>query len=284
MELYTRTYPGLALQVAQYFGISLPTEPHSTLNEELAINASATLGTNELPRCSYFAIGNGGHSSTAGVNDFPLLENKIHRSRDTGLFNQIPFVLRAVGNDIDDTQRKNYALRRIETHGTQSYIAYYLKRFDKSGLQIKIQDRVIDASQNTTITDFEAVSDDLKPTPVDLSNAGVNSVTGKYISATVSLTISFSEFDATELLAAMDVIYGSEYYGIISEIATVAGVDRSVSSPDGLGGTITFNDCVNAQIMNHIPALQPVFSQRSGFDIIAEVGGIEPLLNVELVP
>lgn len=283
MELYTRTYPGLALQLAHYFGINLPQQPHSTLNEKLNINGSASLGTNELPRVAYYAIGNGGHESKSGVNNFPLLDNKIHKSRNTGLYNQLPFVLRPVGNDLDDGQRADYALRKIETHGGNDYIAYYLKRLNRDGLQIKIQDRVIDAQQNTTISDFIPNTDDLSPVPADLSNSGVNSVKGKYISVTVNLTIPFMAFDAEELLNAVTVIYGSEYYGIISEVATVSGVDRTVSSSDGAGGTISFNECINAQVMNHIPAIQPVFSQRNGFDISAEVGGIEPLLNLELV-
>lgn len=283
MELYTRSYTGLSLQLAHYFGIPLPILPHSTLNEKFNISASASLGTNELPRVAYFAIGNGGHASKSGLNSFPLLENKIHKSRDTGMFNQLPFVLRPVGNDLDDNQRTEYALRRVEEHNGQTYIAYYLKRLDRSALQIKTHNRAIDANQQTVISNFEPVSDDLSPVPEDLVNSGVNSVKGKYIGSTVNLTIPFTAFDSDELLNAVMIIYGSEYYAIISETALVSGVDRTVSSNDGQAGTISFNECVCAQIVNHIPVLQPVFSQRQGFDITAEVGGIEPLLNLELI-
>jgi len=271
------------MQIAQYFGIPLPILAHSTLNEKLGISANATLGNNELPRVAYFAIGNGGHGTSTGVNSFPLLNNKIHKTTDTGLFNQIPFVLRPVGSDLDATQRAQYGLRRIETHGGDDYIAYYLKRIDRSGLQIKVQNRDIDVNQVTVLSDFIPTSDDLSPTPVDLDNAGVNSVTGKYISASVSLTISFNTFDAEEILNVVTVLYGNENYGILSEGALVSGVDRTLSSSDGAGGTISFNEVVCAQIANQIPLLQPVFSQRNGFDIIAEVGGVEPLLNLSLV-
>lgn len=284
MELYTRTYPGLAMQIAHYFGISLPVLPHSTLNEKFNILPSASLGTNELPRVAYFGIGNGGHSVETGANSFPLLGNKIHRSRDTGMFNQIPFVLRPVGNDLQEADRAKYALRRIENHGGDDYVAYYLKRVDRSALQIKVQNRDVDSNQQTVITDFIPTTDDLSPSPVDLNNAGVNSVTGKYISASVNLTISFNAFDAEEVLNVVTIMYGSENYGIISEATLVSGVDRAVSSSDGQGGTISFNEVVCAQIANQIPVLQPVFSQRNGFDITSEVGGVEPLLNLELTP
>lgn len=282
MELYTRTYPGLAMQIAHYFGIALPILDHSTLNEKLGISAAANLGANELPRVSYFAIGNGGHGVKTGVNSFPLFANKIHKTRDTALFNQLPFVLRPVGNDIADVEKAKYALRRVETHAGLDYIAYYLKRLDKTGLQIVVQNRDVDVQQNTSVSAFVPTSDDLTPVPVDLDNGGVNTVTGKYISCSVNLTIGFNALDAQEFLDAVTILHGDESYAIISEAALVSGVDRSVQSSDGLGGTITFNEVVCAQVANHIPVLQPVFSQRNGFDIIAEVGGIEPLLNLEL--
>jgi hypothetical protein len=282
MELYTRTYPGIAKQLAGYFGIPLPVLPHSTLNELFDINASATLGANEMPRVAYIAIGNGGHKSKPGVNNFPLLDNYIHRSRDTGLYNQLPFVMRALDNDLTDIERERYGLHKIiKDDDGNDWHAYYLMRFDRSGLQIKIQDRVVDDQQQTVITDFEAHSDDLKPTPMDLDNTGINSVKGKYISATVSVKIEFTAFDAEELLNVCRILYKSEYYAIVSELAFVSGVDRTASTPDGQGGTITMEEVICAQIANHIPALQPVFSQRNGFDIVSEVGGIEPLLNIE---
>ena len=286
MELYTRAYPGIVMQLAQYFGIGMPVVPHSTLNELHEINADATLGTNELPRVGYLAIGNGGHMNKSGVQGFPLMANYIHRSRDTGLFNQLPFVLRPLDNDLTDTERENYGMHGIVEWPVGSgdkYHAYWLLRMDKAGLQIKVQDRVVDNQQNTVITDFVPTTDDLKPPPVDLDNTGINSVKGKYISATVSVRVEFTEFDAEEFLNVCRVMYNSEYYAIISELALVSGVDRTTSTPDGLGGTITMNEVVCAQIANHIPALQPVFSQRKGFDMVSEVGGIEPLLNVELI-
>lgn len=283
MELYTRAYPGLTMQIAHYFGIPLTVLDHSTLNEKLGILSGTTLGNNELPRVAYFAIGNGGHGTKTGVNSFPLLDNKIHKTTDTGLFNQLPFVLRPIAGDLEEPERALYGLRRIEQHNGNDYVAYYLKRIDRTGLQIKVQNRVVDVNQNTALSDFIPSSDDLSPTPVNLDNTGVNSVTGKYVSASVNLTIGFNAFDAEEFLNVITVIYGNVSYGIISEGALVSGVDRIVSSNDGAGGTISFNEVVCAQIANQIPLLQPVYSQRNGFDIIAEVGGIEPLLNLELV-
>lgn len=281
MELYTRAYPGMVMQLAQYFRIPMPIVPHSTLNELFEVNAGATLGTNELTSVGYLAIGNGGHMNKSGVNNFPLMANYIHKSRDTGLFNQLPFVLRALDNDLTDAQRENYGMRKIIEIDGEKYIAYYLLRMNKTGLQIKVQDRVVDDQQNTVITDFIPTTDDLKPVPVDLDNTGINSVKGKYISATVSVKIEFTEFDAEEFINVCSIMYKNEYYAIISELAFISGVDRITSTSDGLGGTITMNEVIAAQVANHVPALQPVFSQRRGFDMVSEVGGIEPLLNVE---
>lgn len=282
MELYTRSYTGLAIQLAHYFGIPLPILDHSTLNEAQDVQAGATLGTNELPRVNYFAIGNGGHKHESGVNNFPLLSNKIHRSRDTGLFNQIPFVLRPVDNDLTAIERKDYAMRKLISHAGNNYFGYFLKRLDKSGLSIKVQDRVIDNNQNVAITDFIPSSNDLKPVPIDLANAGVNTVQGKYISATVNLVINVTAFDAEEIINACEILFGNSYYAMISELSLIAGVDRQVSVTDGLGGVFNFDEAICTQVAEHIPVLQPVFSQRDGFTMAAEVGGIEPLLNIDL--
>lgn len=284
MELYTRAYPGFVLQLAQYFGIPVPVLQHSTLNELHDINASATLGTNELPRVAYLAVGNGGHVNKTGINNFPLMSNLIHRSRDTGMFNQLPLVLRPLDNDLTDIEREDYALRAIiEIPNDGPHIGYWLKRFDRSGLQIKVQDRVVDDQQNTLITPFLPTSDDLKPPPVELDNSGINSVKGKYVSATVSVNIPFTAFDAEEMLNVCRILYKSEDYALLSEMALCSGVDRITSTSDGLGGTITMNEAICVQIANHIPILQPVFSQRNGFDLASEIGSIEPLLNIENV-
>lgn len=282
MELYTRSIHSLALQVSHYFGIPLTIPQHSTLNEKFGIQASATLGTTELPRVRYLALGIGGHDSTPGLNGLTLMKFKIHQSRDAGMFMQIPLVLRPVGNDLTDAEKANYALRKIENYNGNDYFAYYLKRLKTEDMVVKLQNRDVDVNQNTTLSPFIPTSDDLSPTPIDLSNTGTNTVTGKYLSATVNLSINLQAFDAEELLNSINIIYGNENYAIISEFALVSGVDRSVSSSDGAGGTITFNEAVCTQIANHVPALQPVFSQRNGFELTIEVGGIEPLLNLEL--
>lgn len=282
MELYTRALPGLTMQLAQYFGIPQPIAQHTTLNEKFGIQANGTLGTNELTRVRYLGVGIGGHDSTPGINGMTLMKFKIHQSRDFGMFSQIPMVLRPVANDLTDVEREQYALRRTETHGGDDYFAYYLKRLDVSGLQIKEQHRDVDVNQNTTLSPFIPTSDDLSPTPQDLANGGVNTVTGKYLSSSVQLVIRMTESDATELLNVVTIMFGDENYALISEFALISGVDRQVPSSDGLGGTITFNEVVCAQIANHIPALQPVFSQRNGFELTTEVGGVEPLLNLAL--
>lgn len=282
MELYTRSIHSLSMQVAHYFGIPLTIPQHSTLNEKFGIQASATLGTSELPRVRYLGIGIGGHESTPGLQGLTLMKFKIHQARDAGMFNQIPLVLRPLGNDLTDVERADYALRRIENINGNDYFAYYLKRLKTEDMVIKLQNRDVDVNQNTTLSPFLPNSDDLSPTPIDLANGGANTVTGKYLSATVNMSINMKAFDAEEILNVVNILFGNENYAIVSEFALVSGVDRSVSSADGAGGTITFNECACAQIANHIPALQPVFSQRNGFELTVEVGGIEPLLNLEL--
>ena len=76
------------------------------------------------------------------------------------------------------------------------------------------------------------------------------------------------------------VMYNSEDYAFISEIGLVSGINRTVTVPNGSGSSFHFNEVIAAQTCHHISALQPVKSQRGGFDIDLEVGAIEPLFKL----
>lgn len=279
MEVYRRTIYGATLQAAQFFGIPALIQNFSTLNEKLSIQSSANLGANEMPTVGYLVIGNGGHMSVPGQDDIPLISNKIHKADDASPFKLFPFVLRPVNNDISATQRQRFALRKIIDIRGDDYVAYYGRRFDKQMLTIVPERRFVDKG-NTTITLFEPTSDQLNPVPQDLSPTAVNTVKGEYLSASVKLKIVLDSFDAEEILNSAMILHNSEDYAFISEIGLVSGVNRTVSVPNGTGSTFTFNEVIAAQVTHHISALQPVKSQRGGFDIDLEVGAIEPLFKL----
>lgn len=279
MEVYRRTIYGATLQAAQFFGIPALIQKFSTLNEKLNIQPTAALGANEMPSVGYMTIGIGGHMSVPGQDDIPLISNKIHKSDDAAPFKLFPFVLRPINNDITTAQQARFALRTTVTVGGEQYFAYYARRFSKQSLTVVPERRHV-KNGNTTITLFEPTSDNLNPVPQDLSPTAVNTVKGEYLAASVKLKITLDAFDAEEILKAAIILHNSEDYAFISEIGLVSGVNRSVTVPNGSGNSFSFNEVIAAQTTHHISALQPVKSQRGGFDIDLEVGAIEPLFKL----
>lgn len=279
MDAYRRTIYAATLQTAQFLGIPVLIQPNSTLNEKLNIAPNITLSSNEIPTVNFITIGIGGHHSVPGADDVPLISNKVHRADDAAPFKLFPFVLRPTNNDLSDTQREKYALRSLIDVGGNQYFAYYGKRFSKQGLVIT-PERIKVENNNKEITPFIPTMDNLNPTPTDLDTTSVNTVKGEYLSVSVKLKITIDAFEAEEILNAATILYNSEDYAFISEIGLVSSVTRRISVPDGNGSHFNFNEGIAAQITNHISALQPVKSQRGGFDIDLEIGAIEPLFRI----
>lgn len=279
MEIFRRSYYGGAVQVAHLLGIPLDVLANSTLNEKFGIQAGATLAPNEQPRMRYFTMGIGAHGATTGVDGLPLVQTLQHSSEHAGLYRHLPFVMRPVGNDLTASERERYALRRIESHGGTDYIVYYARRIDVSGAAIRAQRRKVVGS-TTTITDFVPSAANLNPTPPDLSNGGSNTTNGEFLVASCKIEIVLDSFDVTEILNASMILYNSEDYAFISEIGMVTGVDRSVPTNDGAGGSFSFNEVVVAQICTFVNAMQPLKSQRDGLTLTYDVGINEPLFSL----
>lgn len=277
MEVFRRTLYGGIAQVAHLMQIPMPVLVSSTLNEKLGIQATATLGVNELPAMRYMTIGIGAHDSVTGVDGLPLIQSTQHSSGDAAPYRMLPFVMREVGNDITPAERERYALRRIETIATVDYIVYYARRIDVAGLTIRAQKRTVVGSVTTTV-DFVPNASNLSPVPPVLGN-GVVTTAGEFLAAVCKLEIVFDSFDVTEILNAAVVLYGKEDYAFISEIGMVTGVNRTVSASDGAGGSFSFNEVVCAQIFTHVNAMQPLKSQRDGLTLNYDVGAAEPIFT-----
>lgn len=276
MEQFRRTVYGAALQTAQMLGIPLTIPANSTLNEKLSIQANATLGMNERPIVKYMTIGISGHRARVGADNIPLIESIQHEPTDAASYKMLPFVVRLPENDIPSQYVSRYALRRLETINSVQYVVYYMRRLDYTNVNLQLQKKTINNNITTTVP-FVPSTDNLNPTPPVLSNTGVNTITAQYVNVTAPVTIVIDTFDATEILNAAQIIYGSEDYAFISEIGLCSGVDRTVTVTDPGNVSKTYNEVVAAQVCTHINALQPLTSQRDGFTAVLDIGAVEPM-------
>lgn len=274
MPITTRTAMGSKLQTHQYYGIPFSPLEYTTLNESFQIAQTETPTSDEMPVVRYFVIGDKGHKVTVGAGGRSKVSNYKHRRTDFACFNNIPFLVREVSNDISGGQQQNYCLRKIITgpiDGKQ-YVAYYGKRFNPSEWSVELQ--ITDSNDNTI--PFVSNNANLKP---DVPTA-VES-TDSVISARMTLPIRFNETDVIELRNVARVLYGDEEEAIVSEISLVAGIDRD-SSGDGVGGsTIVYNEVIGAITTLHVTCYYQMDQHNDGFSLTVN-GGVAEALDMNV--
>lgn len=269
----TRTIYGCELQSALYGKIPYVVRQHTTFNEKFGILAETS--PLDTPGLNYLLLGNGGHSYVMGNNFIPLVREKPHAVDHVGLYSHLPFALRALDNDLTPLERNRYALRKIINVGGTPYIAYYARRMDKSTAITRTQIKTI-VGQTSTYATFTPSAGNLSPTPPDLSEVGVNPLAGQYAETTTSIPLIFTAQEIEEILNAARLLFGSEEYGVISEVCMASGEDKQIILAD----QSPFVEAVAVQPCTFINTYHPLIYTRTGLDTRLELGASEPLLTI----
>ena len=267
------------LETCAHLGLPFTIKEHTTLNEKLEIQGSATLNTGEMPRLAILCIGNKGHRAVTGTDNFPLTVPVDHQADHAALYGQIPFVLRDTNNDLTPDQRAKYALRKTVNINGRNYYAYYGKRIDMADVVPKLQKTVVEDGQSTT-TDYIPTTANLNPEWPDIPNTGAVSTSGSYLSASAVVSVNFGEFDVTELYNVAKIMYNDQNYAVISEFAFCTAVDRTVSVPTPSGNT-NFKEAIACQVATFVGGHYELVYYSKGFDFKVELGANEPLLGAE---
>jgi hypothetical protein len=279
MEQVVRTVWGSNLQASEQLGLPYTVRPFTTLNEKLGIQSGVSLAPGVYPKVQYYCYGNGGHQMTMGADNIPLSTIAQHRATDAALFKQLPFVLRPIASDLTLSERVNYALRIEEQHGGATYVAYYLKRIDLSSTFVQMDYRTI---VNGVVTSTPYVPDaaNLSPTPIVISNGGVNTVSGDYITCAAQLPLAFSPAEVADLINVSTVLHGVDDYAIISEIGLCSGGDKTITVTPSTGGSFNFNEAVGVQIASFVSCLHIAKYATSGITKQLDFGVNDPLFNI----
>lgn len=279
MEYTTRTVYGSYLDTCKKIGAPFKMHPHTTLNEKFNILAGVNPDANTYPNVQYYGIGIGGHVGKIGANGVFVLAQQLFYATAAALYQQLPFVLRAVGNDLSEDQRKKYALRRVESRNGVQYIAYYLKRLDLATVVPEMSITTVQDGQSVT-TPFVPDSSALNPTPPNLSSTGTNTTDGSYVNAKATIGIILADIDVAEFLNVIDIIYQDRQYAMISEIALCSGVDRFVKVSDPAQGEFNMNEAICVQVndfVNTVASLQ--FTNDVSWNL--DIGATEPLTKLD---
>jgi hypothetical protein len=279
VEYTTRTIYGAYLDSCKKIGAPFVMKENTTLNEKFTIQNGVTPDANTYPNVRYYAIGNGGHVGKVGADGVFKLSQQLFYATAAALYNQLPFVLRPIGNDLAPGDRAKYALRRIEERNGVRYVAYYLRRLDMTNVVPQMSMTTVQDGQPVT-TPFVPDSSCLNPTPPVMSNTGVNTTDGTYVNSKATIGIILSDIDVTEFLNVIDIIYQDRDYAMISEIALCSGVDMYVEVTDA-SATGKFNvlEAICVQVndfVNTVASLQ--FTNDVSWNL--DIGATEPLTKI----
>lgn len=265
------------LQTCHHLNLPFEILPKSTINEKLNIQANVALSPTERPGLGYLIIGNGGHRAVTGADGFPLTDPIKHLADHAALYNQIPFVLRELDDDLTPDLRALYCLRtQVQIQG-RNLVAYYGKRISLADVKVNIKRTVVEDGISTT-TDYETSSTNLNPTPPVMSNTGVITTSGEYLSTSAVISVPFTERDVNELINVAKLMYNDERYAVISEFGFCTGVDRTVQIST-VSGQTNFKEVVACQVSTFVTAHYEMMFNTKGFDFRMETGAVEPLLG-----
>lgn len=257
-------------------GITYVPLANSTLNQALDIFAGETPTAGDTYRSQYIGIGNGGHGYASGSDGIPVWKPIPHEPTHSGFYNQLPFVIRPLSDDLTATERARFRGRRVSTINGEVMASYYLRKLDLSGVTATVELReTVDGVINTQ--PYTPSVNDLKPTRPTITNTTALRATGKYLAATSKLPFSMTEWDVSEFQNVINVLYAGELgYAVISEMGLVAGVERTLVGQFA-AGQVSYDEVIGAQVLHFLSTAYHLMSGNPVMSTLLDLGTVEPL-------
>jgi hypothetical protein len=281
----TLWYDNLTSAIAYKLPLEIPT--HTTLNEKLVINPATPLPANTYPSVGYFAIGDKGHLMTPITNpatgDFEDVNITTiqHLPTHAALYNQKPFVIRKVDNDLVASDRQKYALRKKIAINSVDYYAYYLKRLDLgSAERLTLQYTQLNGVETSAPYTPDASS--LNPQQIIPNSQHANNLLGTYIRNSISYSVAFNASDMQEYINACQLLGQTMDSVKISELAICSGLDYVVTTESN-GSNIQFTEAIGVQIAHYAPVFNLAVFASTGFETSLLVGMNRALFIPETV-
>lgn len=230
-------------------------------------------------------IGNGGHRLRAESGALiPTFEPRPHAGTDSGLFNQMPFVVKPITAGLSAADRKRFCLRRTIMINGVLHEAWFGRVIPDTEIPNVITVKRVITENSDVSEEWTPTAADNAPSMKDDDPAGTTQQT--YVSASVIDQLEFTSQDVTWLREAAMLLYGSEVYAYISEIAVCAGVKREVTARYNEQGTATSAytgpfDYVGVQVMSHNYAAWDMSAHPTGFNMGINTAVSEPLMGRE---
>lgn len=276
MDKSTRTAIGTLLQTAHKHNLPYTYLENSVMNKLLNVFPDLMPPADFLPYAQYIAIGTGALGVQFGANNRKSLYPLPHDPQHTGLYEQIPFVMRPITSDLNGQQRLRFRMRQIKTVNNVAYACYYLRVMDLSTTQAKLELRSLQEG-NIVSEPWTPRVEHQKPSPPAINPGQVLATGDDYIASTAQSRFQLTASDMDELINVSNILYGADNGITISELAICSGMDESVSG-DFNGVPVSYTDAIGVQITDFVMTMLPVLYQRGGASINMDTGSVEPLL------
>lgn len=276
MDKSTRTAIGTLLQTCHKHKLAYTYLDNSVMNKLLNVFPDVNPPAGELPYVQYVAIGIGALGVAFGANNRKTLYPLPHDPQHTGLYDQIPFVMRPITNDLNGTERQRFRLRQLKTVNNVAYACYYLRMMDLSTTQAKLELRHI-SEGNIESEPWTPRVEHQKPTPPTVNPGQVLTTGDDYIASTAQSRFQLTAWDIDELINVSNILFSEDGAITISEMAICSGLDETLSG-DFNGVPLSYTDAIGVQITDFVQTMIPVFYNRAGAGINMDTGSVEPLL------
>lgn len=268
-----RTLYGVDLALHALLNIPYKVLPNTSLNEKFGILTNSTVPAGTYPTLKYWAIGTGGNSIVDTGTGFNYSE---HGSLDAALFNQIPFVMKRLADDVDATLKDKYRFRKVETIENEQYACYYLKLIPNMNLTDQFYQVVTkELPDKAKLSQLYLVDlnnpEFLNPTPKDrlLNIDNLDATTLYYKLA--KLEFNLSEEEVEELKKVMDLRKIER--GQITEIAACTGIETTLDGrPEVMACQVNIFFGVNLDLTIDL-------NKKGQIAKVLEIGGGEGLMG-----
>ena len=263
-----RTVYGNDLALHKMLGKKYKLLPNTTLNEKFSLLYNEKIPDYRDLNIGYYAIGVGGIKTVNNDGTYTYVQ---HLPTDASLYEQIPFVMRKVNDDILDNEKSKYRFRIKEVWNNEEYYCYYLKVIDYDNVINNIFN-ITKLKDKFTLSKFSSDSSKyLNPDPNYESNVD-SAIDADYITNVAKLKFSLDKNELIEIDNVKNIRYGNTDKPI-SEIAVCSGMDKEIPEA-GITEAIGVQVCYFANI-----DLKTTLLENINHEVIRaiEIGGLEPL-------
>lgn len=270
-----RTTFGAIVQTANWAGLPVNYMPGTTLNEKFDFAVDTPVEDGDRSELNYFSCGRGSTYMSVLSDGTGQTSNYLHEPLDAALHNSIPFALREKDNDLTAEQRELLGGRCLYTHNGIEYVAYMLKKLDKTS-SVVTASSVIPATEASPERVTEVVPDTryLNPT-LTKPEAGNIRTDGAYVRVNAVLVSKLEAWVIDEILNAKQILTGNSQLEI-TEMGLYTAIPK-LESNSITGSNVVYTEAVKAQL-NLVAPQRILLNQYVGRDLILnhDVGVDDP--------